>query len=80
MSETLDKLYLEISRITEAKTQREIELEKAIHDIARTQSFEEQSRLADYYSSILSCNESSVVDLKEIFKDIEPSKRRRIRK
>jgi hypothetical protein len=80
MSETLDKIYLELSRITYAKTEREIELEKAIHDIASTQSWEQQSRFADYYSSILSCAKGEVPYIQERFKDIEPSKRRRLRK
>lgn len=52
-TETLDKLYLELSLLTSAKSKREIELEKAIHQIANSKSWEQQDRLACYYSAIL---------------------------
>lgn len=46
-TETLDKLYLEWSQFTKAKTARELYLESLIKEIAESKSWESQSALAE---------------------------------
>lgn len=46
-TETLDKLFLEISQFTKAKTSRELLLEKRIREIADAKSWEDQGALAE---------------------------------
>jgi len=47
-TETLDKLFLEISQVTGAKTERELLLERSIREIAECKSWEAQAALAEY--------------------------------
>jgi hypothetical protein len=46
-TESIDRLYLELSQFTKAKTQREIFLELKIREIAESESWEEQSCMAE---------------------------------
>jgi|GEM_PF-5886926 len=46
-TETLDKLYLEWSQFTKAKTGRELRLENKIREIAQSKSWEEQAVMAE---------------------------------
>lgn len=46
-TETLDKLYLEWSQFTKAKTGKELHLEQRIREIAGSKSWEEQSAMAE---------------------------------
>ena len=46
-TETLDKLYLEWSQFTQAKTGRELFLERQIREIAASKSWEEQAAMAE---------------------------------
>ena len=46
-TETLDKLYLEISQFTEAKTKSELYLENMIRNIANATTWEDQAALAE---------------------------------
>lgn len=46
-TETIDKLYLELSQISNAKTGKEIHLENRIREIANSKSWEEQAALAE---------------------------------
>ena len=46
-TESLDKLFLEISQFTNAKTGRELFLENQIREIASSKSWEEQGCMAE---------------------------------
>jgi len=46
-TETLDRLYLEWSQFTKARTERELHLEKLIREIAETMSWEQQACRAE---------------------------------
>ena len=47
-TEILDKLYLEWSQFTKARTQRELKLMSSMRKIAKAKSWEEQAVIAEY--------------------------------
>lgn len=46
-TESIDRLFLELSQFTKARTQREIALERMIRQIAEAGSWEKQGREAE---------------------------------
>jgi len=45
---TIDKLFLELSQFTQAKTERELHLERWIREIANSTSHDSTSAVAEY--------------------------------
>lgn len=52
-TEIIDKLFLELSQITKAKTEREMNLEQAIKEIAAASSWESQAVYAELALAII---------------------------